>query len=359
MTEFQHGAPAQVGVLFCNLGTPDEPTPGGVRRYLREFLWDPRVVQIPRPVWWLILNGIILPLRPRKVAHAYQSIWMEEGAPLRVISMRQAAALQAAFDASHPGRVVVATAMRYGNPSIADGLKALRDAGAQQVLVLPAYPQYSSSTTASVLDKVADVLRSWPRIPELRLVRNYHNRADYIQALAASVREHWERSGRGKRLLMSFHGVPQRYLLQGDPYHCECQKTGRLLAEALGLKDDEWQLSFQSRFGAEAWLQPYTDVTLKQWARDGIDTVDVICPGFSADCLETLEEIAMQNRDVFVEAGGTALRYIPCLNERADHIAMLHGLAATHMSDWLAATPATEAERAASRERARRLGADA
>lgn len=357
MTEFQHGTPARLGVLFCNLGTPDEPTPAGVRRYLREFLWDPRVVQVPRPLWWLILNIIILPLRPRKVAHAYRSVWMEEGAPLRVISLRQGAALQSAFDDAHPGRVVVATAMRYGNPSIATGLERLRAAGAQQVLVLPAYPQYSSSTTASVFDEVASVLRSWPRIPELRIVRNYHDRDDYIVALAASVREHWDANGRGKRLMMSFHGVPQRYLRDGDPYHCECQKTGRLLAEALGLQDGEWQLTFQSRFGAEAWLQPYTDVTLKQWGRDGVDTVDVICPGFSADCLETLEEIAIQNRDVFVAAGGTALRYIPCLNERPDHIAMLHGLAATHMGDWLAATPATESELAASRERATKLGA--
>ena len=334
-SKYVHGTPAIAGVLLCNLGTPDAPTASAVRRYLREFLWDPRVVDVPRPIWWLVLNAFILPFRPAKVAHAYSQVWTERGAPLRVISEDQASALQKLFDASHPGRVKVVMAMRYGKPSVEHGLRALAMAGANRVFILPAYPQYSCATTASVFDAVAATFKGWRWVPELRVMSHYHDHGGYIAALAASVREHWALHGRGDRLLMSFHGVPKRYLLEGDPYHCECQKTARLLSEALELKEGEWQIAFQSRFGKEEWLQPYADKTLEAWGASGVGTVDVICPGFSADCLETLEEIAMQNRDLYLESGGKALRYIPALNVRPDHIALWHDLAQEHMSDWL------------------------
>ncbi len=322
-----------VGVLLCNLGTPDAPTPGAVRRYLREFLWDRRIVQIPRPLWWLILNALVLTTRPRKVARAYASVWMDGGSPLRVISERQAAALARAFEGSHPGKVRVALAMRYGNPPIRAGLEALAECG--RILVLPAYPQFSSSTTASVFDAVADAYRGARGMPELRFVRGYHDEADLIAALAASVREYRSRHGVADKLLLSFHGVPQRFTREGDPYELECRTTACLLADALGLDGNDWMITFQSRFGREPWLQPYTDVTLERLAAEGVRTVDVVCPGFAADCLETLEEIAMRNRDTFVRAGGEALRYIPALNDRADHIAMLHALAARNLGGWL------------------------
>lgn len=324
-----------VGVLFCNLGTPDAPTPAAVRRYLAEFLWDRRVVRIPRPLWWLILNGLVLTIRPRKVARAYRSVWMDGGSPLRVISERQAQALAAAFERSHPGRVRVALAMRYGDPSVADGLRELTDAGADRILVFPAYPQFSSSTTASVFDAVASAYSDAFDMPGLRFIRDYHDDDSYIEALAASVREHRASHGRADRLLVSFHGVPQRFSRAGDPYERQCRDTARRLVDALGLGPDDWMQTFQSRFGREPWLQPYTDVTLERLGAEGVRTVDVVCPGFAADCLETLEEIAMQNRDTFVEAGGETLRYIPALNDRTDHIAMLHALAARNLQGWL------------------------
>ncbi|MCA1798351.1 MAG: ferrochelatase [Xanthomonadaceae bacterium] len=335
MPAYEHGTPALTGVLLCNLGTPDAPTASAVRRYLAEFLWDPRVVEVPRPLWWLILHGFILRTRPGEVAHKYEQIWDDAGSPLRVISDAQATALQQAFEASFPGAVRVAYAMRYGKPSIPKAMREMADAGVQRLLVLPAYPQYSGSTTASTFDAVARELMTWRWLPELRFVRNYHDQPGYIAALAASVREHWSRYGRRDRLLMSFHGVPKRYLTNGDPYHCECLKTARLLAEALGLSEGEWYAAFQSRFGREEWLKPYTDVTLREWAKGGLKGVDVICPGFSADCLETLEEIAIQNRQLFLDHGGEELSYIPALNARPDHIAFLHELAAEHMSGWL------------------------
>lgn len=324
-----------VGVLFCNLGTPDAPTPAAVRRYLREFLWDRRVVQIPRPLWWLILNGVVLTTRPRKVAHAYAQVWMDGGSPLRVISGRQVLELAHAFERSHPGRVRVELAMRYGAPSIADGLRRLTDAGVERVLVLPAYPQFSSSTTASVFDAVSAHYERAFEMPGLRFIRDYHDDDAYIESLAASIRDHWEIHGRSERLLMSFHGVPKRFSRSGDPYERQCRETARRLASALDLGQDEWLLTFQSRFGREPWLEPYTDMTLTRLGGEGVRKVDVVCPGFAADCLETLEEIAMQNRDTFVEAGGESLRYIPALNDRADHVAMLHALAVRNLQGWL------------------------
>lgn len=352
--QFQHGKGpfsqgSGTGVLFVNLGTPDEPTTSAVRRYLREFLSDRRIVEIPKVIWWLILHLIILPLRPRKSAAAYKRVWSDAGSPLLAISKQQAAALQAQL----PG-VNVQVAMRYGNPSIASGLQALRDAGCTRLLVLPAYPQYSGPTTASVMDAVWAELSEWRWIPEVRHINGYYDHPGYIQALANSVREQWAQRPKGEKLLISFHGVPRRTLELGDPYHCHARKTARLLIEELGLDESKVGTSFQSRFGKAEWLQPYTTATLQQWAADGVKTVDVVCPGFSADCLETLDEIAFEADEDFRAAGGQSLRYLPALNDREDHIAMLAGLVRNHCQGWpvggLSPDPAME-------QRAKALGA--
>ena len=337
-----------------NLGTPESPTPGAVRRYLKEFLWDPRVVEMSRPAWWLVLNLIILNTRPRRSAEAYEKVWTDEGSPLLVESRKQQQALQSALEQRLDYPVNAVLAMRYGSPSITDGLQALHEAGARRVLVLPLYPQYSATTTASIFDAVADELRRWRWLPELRIVNHYHDDPAYIQALADSVRRFQAEHGQPEKLILSFHGIPREYFLAGDPYFCECQKTGRLLAEALELTEDRWQLTFQSRLGPKAWLKPYTDKTLESLAKAGTKNVQVICPGFSADCLETLEEVAMQNRDIFLGAGGSEYHYIPCLNDTADHIDMLAGLVARHMQGWDA--PAGVDELGQRAERARRIG---
>ncbi|BAZ94959.1 ferrochelatase 2 [Thiohalobacter sp. COW1] len=334
-TDFHHDAHERLGVLITNLGTPTAPTPRAVRRYLAEFLWDPRVVEIPRPLWWLILHGVILRFRPGRVAHAYASVWEEDGSPLLNIARRQREALESQLLARLPGPVKVSLGMRYGEPSLAEALEELRQANARRIVVLPLYPHYSASTTASTFDAVTDILKRWRWVPSLRFVTHYHDQHAYIEALATSVREHWEAHGRDNaRLLMSFHGLPRRYLDQGDPYHCQCHKTARLLAEALQLNEDQWQLAFQSRFGREEWLKPYTDATLKEWAETGVERVQVICPGFSADCLETLEEIQMQNKALFLEHGGKRFEYIPALNERTDHIEALTQIVCNEVSGW-------------------------
>jgi ferrochelatase len=362
-SSFDHAAGERTGVLLVNLGTPDAPTPAAVRRYLKEFLWDPRVIEMSRPLWWLVLNGVILNVRPKRSAHAYATVWTDEGSPLLAISRRQRDALQAALGAALRGPVSVALGMRYGSPSVADALRELRDAGTRRLLVLPLYPQYSATTTASVFDAVTAELQRWRWLPELRFVNHYHDDPAYIEALAASVRQFQAAHGAPDRLLMSFHGIPRRYLLAGDPYHCECQKTGRLLAEALGLAPDRWQLSFQSRVGREEWLRPYTDETLKRWGAEGVRSVQVICPGFAADCLETLEEIALQNRDIFLTAGGKDYAFIPCLNDEPAHVDALGALVRRHLQGWPEADPtydaaAIAAARAASRDRAVAAGAE-
>lgn len=331
---FRHDAPEALGVLLINLGTPDAPTVPAVRRFLAEFLSDPRVVELPRPLWWLILHGIILRLRPRRSAKAYQSVWTERGSPLLTIARRQAAALQERLGASLPGPVRVELAMRYGNPSVSSALASLRSANVRRLLVLPLYPQYSATTTASTFDAVTGELSSWRWLPEVRFVNQYHAQQGYIAALADSVREYWVAAGEPDRLLFSFHGVPKEYFLNGDPYFCQCQKTARLTAVALGLGAERWQVSFQSRVGNREWLKPYTDRTLKDWGREGVGPVQVICPGFSADCLETLEEIAVENRDYFIEAGGKGFGYIPALNDRAAHMDMLADLVRQHAAGW-------------------------
>lgn len=328
--------PSPVGILFTNLGSPDDTSVAAVRRYLREFLSDRRVIDLNRALWLPILYGIILAFRPRKSAAAYRSVWMAEGSPLIVYARRQAAGIQARLNAQLSRPVHVALGMRYGNPSIASALATLDTAGCRKVLVLPAYPQYSATTVATTFDKVGAVLADWPEPPALRQVNRYHDDPDYIGALAASVREHWAAHGRADKLVMSFHGIPKRYVKKGDPYPRDCGVTAQLLAAELGLSRNAYKVCFQSRFGREPWLMPYLDETLKAWARgDEIRTVDVICPGFSADCLETLEEIREENRGYFENAGGRALRYIPALNDRAEHLDMLARLARDELAGWV------------------------
>ncbi|HHJ14819.1 MAG TPA: ferrochelatase [Gammaproteobacteria bacterium] len=350
---FRHDAALTTGVLLVNLGTPAAPDTAAVRRYLAEFLWDPRVVEIPRPLWWLILHSVVLRTRPARVAQLYRSIWSPEGSPLLAIARRQCERIGERLAAD--GAIVTGLAMRYGEPSIPDALDSLRAQGVTRILVLPLYPQYSATTTASVFDAVTAAAGRLRRVPELRFVHHYHDDPAYIDALAASVRETWQANGEPDRLLMSFHGLPQRCLAAGDPYYCEAQKTARLLAERLDLDIGSWQVAFQSRFGREQWLAPYVDQTLREWGAAGIGRVDVICPGFSADCLETLEEIAIQNRDTFLQAGGREYHYIPALNDRDDHIDALCGLIRRHLQGW---DTAPDPDMEARLSRARALGAD-
>jgi len=359
--DFDHAAAMRIGVLLVNLGTPQAPDVASVRRYLAEFLWDPRVVELPRPLWWAILHGVILRVRPRRSARAYAGVWTEQGSPLLVHSKAQAQALQRALDAGAPGLFRVALAMRYGEPTVAGALDALAAAGATRMMVLPLYPQYSGTTTGSVFDAVGTALMRRRWVPHLAFNAGYHDDPGYIAALAASIREFQRSNGVPQRLLFSFHGIPRRYFLAGDPYHCQCRHTARLLAAALGLAPERWAVSFQSRVGGEEWLRPYTDETLRQWGREGVESVQVACPGFAADCLETLEEIAIENRDGFLGAGGGSFAYVPALNARDDHVAMLARLVRETTAAWL---PWARAEQEACAEgpavrqrRARAMGA--
>ena len=339
------GASTRVGVLLVNLGSPDAPTPAALRRYLAEFLWDPRVVEQPRPLWWLILHGIILRTRPRRSAQAYAAVWTKEGAPLLAISRRQCKALASALEERFGAEVTVELAMRYGSPSVGEGIAALRNRGVDRLLVLPLYPQYSASTTGSVFDALADALKARRLVPGLRVVDSYYEEPGYVSALASSVREHWERHGQCDKLLFSFHGLPRRYADAGDPYPEQCARTAKQVAAALGLEEGRWAMTFQSRFGREEWLMPYTDQTLEEWARQGVSSVQVICPGFAADCLETLEEIAQENAELFRRSGGERFEYIPALNDRADHIAFLADLVTKHLSGWRASGAKVRTER--------------
>lgn len=330
---YTHGQPARTAVLFCNLGTPDEPTPAAVRRYLAEFLSDRRVVEIPRLLWMLILHGIILRFRPAKSAAKYASIWTPEGSPLKVWTEKQAKLLQG-WLGQRNHFVKVRWAMRYGSNPIAAELDAMMADGVTRVLVITAYPQYSATTTASVQDAVYQWAQRTRNVPELRFVKHYHDHSDYISALAASVERYWRKNGVPDKLVMSFHGVPERTLHLGDPYHCECYKTARLLAQKLGLEKDHFQVTFQSRLGRAKWLQPYTEPTLIELAQSGTKRVDVICPGFTSDCLETLEEINMEARDAFLRSGGKEFHYIPCLNDDPEWITALCNVTQTHLQGW-------------------------
>ncbi|HEX5788278.1 MAG TPA: ferrochelatase [Woeseiaceae bacterium] len=359
---YEHGGTEALGVLVANLGTPDAPTPPAVRRYLAEFLADPRVVETPRWLWWPILHGFILRVRPARSAKNYAKIWTPEGSPLLRHSRAIAAALGARLDARLTGTVKVALGMSYGTPSLREALDELHAANARRILVLPLYPQYAGSTTGSVFDAVTALLAERRWVPELRFVNHYHDAPGYVDILAESIREYRAEYGSGQKLLFSFHGLPQQTLLDGDPYHCHCQKTARLVAEALGLTDAEWLVSFQSRVGRQEWLRPYTDETVKALGRDGLATVDVVCPGFAADCLETLEEIAMQNAAFFAAAGGHRLNYIPALNARDDHVAFLARLVEKHAAGWPEtvtdrSTTGEAVDRDRSRRRALEMGA--
>ncbi|GLR64625.1 ferrochelatase [Marinospirillum insulare] len=322
-------------VLLVNLGTPDAPTPSAVKKYLAEFLWDRRVVDVARPLWWLILHGIILRFRPGRVAKNYQQVLTDEGSPLLAISKQQRAGLEAKLEETLGEKIPVLLAMTYGSPSMEDVGREMRQLGVEKLVVLPMYPQFSSSTTAAAFDRLAASLKKCPHWPELRFIRDYATYPAYIRALAESVRQSWQSQGKNsEQLIMSFHGIPQRYTTKGDPYERQCHATANALAKELNLADGEWKLTFQSRFGREPWLQPYTDETMKALGAAKTQGLSVICPGFSADCLETLEEIEDENREYFEQAGGTGFTYIPALNSRPEHIQMMQELVIQHTQGW-------------------------
>jgi len=326
-------------VLLANLGTPDAPTPAAVRRFLAEFLGDPRVVEAPRWLWLPVLHGVILRIRPARSARAYRQIWTERGSPLLLYSQELAARMQTSLGANVDPGIVVALGMTYGNPTIESALEELRDRGATRILVLPLYPQYSGTTTGAVFDKVARTLQRWRHVPELRFITDYYEEPSYIEACAASIDAHWRTHPRG-HLLFSFHSVPKSYVDAGDPYYAQCAATAKGIAQRLGLRQDEWSMSFQSRVGRTEWLRPYTDELLEQYAQRGPREITVVCPGFATDCLETLEEIAIRNREMFLTSGGTAYDYVPALNAGEAHVALLTQLVARHVQGWqLASAP--------------------
>ncbi len=333
-TDERQSAP-RTAVLLVNLGTPAAPTPDAVREYLTEFLSDPRVVELPRALWWPVLHGYVLRTRPRRSAESYAKIWTHEGSPLLSYSTQLMQAVQMEIARRTKDAVTVMLAMRYGSPSIEDTLLRLHDQGMRRVLLLPLYPQYAAATTASALDVVADVVRQlrWP--PELRTVNDYHDDAGYLAALVSSVQAHWAQHGRAQKLLLSFHGLPERSARAGDPYFNQCHETAFRLRDALGLREDEMLLAFQSRVGRQRWLQPYTDQAVIDLAREGVKSLDVLCPGFAVDCLETLEEIALRYRAAFLTQGGERFSYIPALNASAAHVTALTQLALKHLQGWL------------------------
>jgi ferrochelatase len=330
----------RVGVLLINLGTPEAPTPEAVRTYLSEFLSDPRVVEIPRPVWWLILNLFVLRKRPKESAARYAQVWTRDGSPLRVYTERQTNLLQGYLGERLTTPLAVDYAMRYGAPSIDDKIASLKARGCDRILLLPLYPQYSSSTTATAFDAAFGALSRLRNQPAIRTVRDFHDDPGYIAALEASVRDHWTKRGRPEVLVMSFHGVPRRTAELGDPYHVQCLTSGRLLARALGLAEEQYRITFQSRFGRAEWLKPYTSDMLTELGRQKAGPVDVVCPGFVCDCLETLEEIAIEGRAIYARAGGNELRYIPCLNDRHEWIKALTDIAVRNLAGWVEARSA-------------------
>ena len=360
--DYSHGKIGKTAVVLVNLGTPDAPTSSAVRRYLKQFLWDRRVVEVPRIIWWFILNLIILPFRSSQSAKKYASIWTKEGSPLKIHTEKQALLLKG-YLGERGHEVNVVYAMRYGSPSIPSVLQKLKAEGYERLLVLSAYPQYSATTTGSNFDAVFSHYQQVRNVPELRMIKHYHDHEAYIEALKQSVLNHWQTHGRPEKLVMSFHGLPKAFLMRGDPYHCECYKTARLLAESLGLSKEQYLVTFQSRLGRAEWLQPYTAPTVTQLAKDGVKRIDVICPGFIADCLETLEEIAMEVRIDFLNAGGKEFNYIPCLNESPEWMRALAEIAEQHLIGWptMMTTSLREEQKQQallSRAEAKRLGAE-
>ena len=341
-SDFDHSRSSKVGILITNLGTPASPDRKSLRKYLKQFLSDPRVVEIPRAIWWFILNGIILNTRPSASARLYRSVWTDVGSPLMFHTKAQSNELskllaQRLFNTERLENtgLVVDFAMRYGEPSIPSKMREMQDAGIDKLLVLPLYPQYSGSTTGSTFDAIAEEFKGTRWIPEFRFVNKYHDNPDYISACAQAIKSHWQNNGRNQLLLLSYHGVPKMYLDKGDPYHCHCHKTSRLIAESLELQEGEYLTTFQSRFGRAEWLQPYTDKTLLALPDQNITSVDLFCPGFAADCLETLEEIAVENKRYFIDAGGSSYSYIPALNASAEHIGMFANLVEQTIADWI------------------------
>lgn len=355
---YQHGTQMRTGVLLINLGTPDAPTANALRPYLKEFLSNPRIIEIPKWIWWPILHGIILNFRPKKSAEKYAQIWMPEGSPLKVYTERQTDLLRNALEKRTSPAPMVEYAMNIGSPSVADVMQRMSNQGCERILILPLFPQYAASSTAAAMDNVFATLNTMRNMPAIRTVKHYHDEPGYIAALAHNINDYWEQNGKPDKLIMSFHGVPRATLDKGDPYHCYCQKTGRLLAEALLLNADQYQVCFQSRFGRAEWLTPYTSDTLMQMGKDKIRRVDVVCPGFVSDCLETLEEIAIEARKTFLEAGGQTFHYIPCLNDRDDWIQALTDIAHRNLQGWLGLAQSKE-ETEQSRELAIKLGAQA
>jgi len=353
--QFAHPTPERLGVLLVNLGTPDAPTPSAVRRFLAEFLSDPRVIEVPRLLWLPVLHGVILRIRPRRSAHAYRQVWTERGSPLMFHSQDLASRLATALTQQIGPNVVLALGMSYGNPSIPMALERLRQQGATRLLVLPLYPQYSGTTTASVFDRVTTVLQQWRWVPEVRFIMQYHDTPQYIEAIADTIRRHWAERGQ-KHLLFSFHGVPRSYLLEGDPYFCQCQKTARLVSERLNLGADDFSVSFQSQVGRAEWLRPYTNELLTRFAKESRRDVTVVCPGFAIDCLETLEEIELRNRDTFLTEGGNSYDYVPALNASDAHVSVLTELLMRHTQGWPHGAEALATDPQAA-PRARRLGA--
>ena len=360
---YDHSSAERIGLLITNLGTPSAATPYALRKYFAEFLWDPRVVEYPRILWWLILHLVILRIRPRIKAKSYAKIWTKQGSPLMVYTEAQLQALKDVFHSQYDlGHIEIDFAMRYGQPSIESALLNMEQKGVTNLLVLPLYPQYSGSTAGSTFDAVAATLSKLRWMPELRFINQYADDEGYITACTSRIKKYWQQHQRNEKLLFSFHGLPKRFLLAGDPYHCQCYKTARLIAEELQLNKNDWRLTFQSRFGKEEWLQPYTDETLKALASEGVKSVDVFCPGFSADCIETLEEMDMENREIFMTAGGQHFQYIPALNDSVEHINAISKIALKHMQGWLQANSdfdydAHIKEKKITQQRAKELGA--
>ena len=358
---YEHGTTEKLGVLVVNLGTPAAPETGAVRRYLAEFLSDPRIIELPRWVWNILLHGIILRIRPSRSAAAYREVWHDEtGSPLLSISRQQTDALRAELGRRFGEHVHVTLGMRYGDPSIDSAIAELEEANVRRMIVLPMYPQYSGTTTASVFDAVTNRLQMTRWIPELRFINQFCDHKPFVESLANSVRESWDAHGRGDLLVTSYHGIPKRYLTNGDPYHCLCHKTSRMLAEELAIAPDKIRVVFQSRVGREEWLRPYCDETMKNLPGEGIKSIDVLCPAFSADCLETIEEISGENREYFEEHGGERFQYIPCLNNRDDFVHFLGDLVERHAQGWPEADMARDIslvnnELVASAERAKAL----